>query len=600
MRLGCALRFSSVVEKAVNHFDLCVLGAGQAGVSAAVRAWDFGKRVCVVNSGPVGGATVATGALSSKVLWQLSRQSRQHQRISTRYDGGSSCGSQNLIFDEVQKAVAQAVEFKQNHMRHALESLEDRYRYSGKEAGGGGSLVALSEAKASFIDPLTVRAVRSSPSPEGEAAGEGVPGWGSGLKTAPDGHVYIRASNFLVATGSRPRSLPSFPADGRFVLTSDHIGSLTELPKSMLILGAGVIGCEFATMFANFGQTKVHLVNERRARLLPHEDEDLSFYVQGIMEGAGVTVHNGVEVKGAQVLESENCVEVILGQVGVSPGQGEEFRVRTEKVLLSVGRVPNTDGLGLIEAETGVELDKAGGIKTDAGTLKAKNAHHVLAAGDVTVDMGLVSVADMEGRHAVEEAFGTKNPSTPLTYDSVSSIMFLRPEVSCVGMNETEARRRGIAHKVAKLRLDVVNRVGIDWTLSHLEPHVDPDLCGYIKMIVTDDDKKRLLGMRAIGVDSSAVIQAASLLIAGGHSVRDLESLLHPHPAVTEGVLECARLLSGRSFYKPHVFDACTVSHYSSKGERRFERVAVADEEEHPLVPSYLGEEGGGTTRSLS
>ncbi|CEM19428.1 unnamed protein product [Vitrella brassicaformis CCMP3155] len=564
---------ASEATAAGSRYDLCIVGGGAAGFAAAVRAWDFGRKVCLVNKGPLGGASLAAGALSSKVMWQLSRQFRHLQSINKRYHPDVQDAESTRTYQHIKTSVGESVDFKRHHFEMHLAGLSKRMRYSAREDGGGGMVDWQEVADAKFLDKHRL----------------GVRG--------PEGHEgVIEAEHFLIATGSRPRELPSIPVYGKYVVTSDHLLSFDQFPKRLMIIGAGVIGCEFAAIFGNFGFSQVHLINERRPRLLPQEDEDLAAFITSNFAMGGVHIHNNVKVIGVDIDEAKQEVEVTIGVLPPSPSDDqpqaqpqtqefiEEKKIRVDKVLLSVGRVPNTDTLALEKA--GVTLGSGGALEVEKKSLAVAGAPHISAAGDVTVDVGLVSVAEMEARYAVEMMFGHKNPATPLNYHNVSSIMFLRPEVACVGMNESEARRRQIAHKVATLRLDVVNRAVIDWNLSHDTGRVDPDRCGFVKMIVTDDDYKKLLGMRAVGVDASAVIQSAALLIAQGDSVRYLEGVLHPHPAITEGVLEVCRLLSGRSIYKPHIFDACRVTHFSRK-----EGIVHAKEKRKRLVPSYMGDE---------
>ena len=157
---------------------------------------------------------------------------------------------------------------------------------------------------------------------------------------------------------------------------------------------------------------------------------------------------------------------------------------------------------------------------------------------------------------------------------------------SCVGMNEMEAQKRGIAYKCGMLRLGLVNRTVIDWNLSHSGP-IEPKLAGFVKIIVTDDDDKQLLGLRCVGVGSSAALQTAAMLIRRKESIREIEKLCHAHPAINESVQECARLLLGRSIYKPHIWPRSYVKHWSpEKGQVLAEE--VIPKRFRQTVPGYL------------
>lgn len=384
----------------------------------------------------------------------------------------------------------------------------------------------------------------------------------------PNGSVQeLYAKNFLIATGSRPRELPQFPVDGKRLITSDHVAYLGEWPKSLLIVGAGVIGCEYATIFSSFGQTAVHLLNERRPRLLPGEDEDLSAFIGANFERSGVNVHHNSKLLSVKNLGEE--VEVVIGIKAPGSPSDAPFLpqppLRVSHVLFAVGRVPNTNDMGCDKA--GLALDDSKGVKVglDAASVSAS---HIYAAGDSTADIGLVSVAEMEGRHAIESMYCTDATAcpTPLSYENVSSIMFLRPEVACVGMTEQEARAKRIPHRVAVVGFDLINRAIINRPQYADDCKMLQQGTGFVKIISSDDGDLRLLGMRAVGEDSSALLQSVSLLIGQRNGVQHLERVLQPHPSLSEAVQEAVRMLQGRSIYKPHVFSSSLFRCWSPSG----------------------------------
>eukprot|EP00123_Amoebidium_parasiticum_P021047 comp6064_c0_seq1/m.1901 comp6064_c0_seq1/g.1901 ORF comp6064_c0_seq1/g.1901 comp6064_c0_seq1/m.1901 type:complete len:633 (-) comp6064_c0_seq1:531-2429(-) len=575
-------------------YDLVVIGAGAAGFAAAVRAWDMKKKVLLVEKKWLGGATLWDGALSSKCMWQLSRRTRGFRELleSTR-SGLTYEGS----YPETQRLVNDAQLVKSAQLEAQLEALQKGGFSTSLEQQFGGQ-VDLMIGHASFIDQNTI-----------SVACDGRPLVGVRKpNTLEVGFHHVSAKKFLIATGSRPREVPQWPVDGRRIINSDHIFGMKKIPESICIIGAGVIGCEFTAIFSNFGQTRVHLVNERRPRLLPTEDPDLSRFITKSYEDSGVKIHNMVKVINLETRENE--VAVTLGDIVMENGEQkiiprEPFTV--ECVLLSVGRVANTRHLNM--KAVGVEMKPGDAVKTNKHA--QTNVPHIYAAGDATMDIGLVSVAEMEARHAVEHMFMDDPPEdpvseeypTPLSYDNVSSIMFLRPEVACVGMNELSARRAKLPHRVAFVGFDINNRGIINrpqYAREYLESPSSEDMSGprsaarrlaaketkmehtgFVKMIVTADEEARLLGMRAAGEDASAIIQAAALLIVEKKSIRHLERLLHPHPAITESVQECARMVLGRSIHKPHVFASCWVRTFiPKKGEKPLVDTIG-------LVPSY-------------
>lgn len=482
-------------------FDVCVIGAGPAGFAAAMRAWDFGKRVCLVERGRLGGAGVHNGALSSKTLWELSCD----YRCALRRDRGYVASDLQVHFGAVMQVVEEATGTKVAQMQRQLAALAPREDQPRREGTGSITLV---EGSARFVDAHTLE----------------ISGAGTGDRRR------IHADAFIVATGSRPRSLPDIEIDGQRIITSDHIGKLARFPRSLVVLGAGVVGCEFATIFANFGQTKVYVI-DRAERILPFEDPDVARVCSTNLEAKGVTIHHRAKLVSMRAVDDE--VEYTIEH-----HTGGRETIRVETALVSIGRTPNTSGLGL--EDIGVKLDAAGHIMAE-GT--RTSAPHVYAVGDVTLDVALVSVGEIEGRHAAELIAG--HTDRPLAHDNLSTIMFLDPEVAAIGLNEQQAQERRIPYRVAVYDYSLVNR-----------PIAMRATDGFVKLLTTDDDELRILGMRALGVHSSTMLEAISLMIQQSRSARDLAELLHPHPAVTEGLQDCVRMLMGTSIWKPCVFQS--------------------------------------------
>jgi dihydrolipoamide dehydrogenase len=494
----------------MSDYDVCVIGGGPAGFAAAVRCWDFGKKVCLVERARLGGAGVYEGALSSKTMWELSRD----YRGATRRDRGFSAENVEVHYAAVAESVDHATLTKNEQMARQLREL------AVPRPGMPGS-IELIRATARFIDAHTVE-VKSF---EGERS-------------------TITADHFIVATGSRPRTLPAIEVDGHTIITSDHIGCFDHFPRSLVILGAGVVGCEFATIFANFGLTKVYLI-DRAERILPFEDTDIARLCSKNLEQQGVTIHHKARLLSMRKVDGE--VEYTIEH----PTGGRET-IRVEKALISVGRVPNTEMLNLSAA--GVKLRDCGHIVVkDTET----SVPHIHAVGDVTLDMALVSVGEIEGRHAAEQICGADVP--PLSYDNLPTIMFLDPEVAAIGLNEQQAQRKRIPYRVAVYDYDLVNR-----------PIAMRVTEGFIKLLVTPDDEMKILGMRALGVHASTMLEAVSFMMQHGRSAHELAEVLHPHPAVTEGLQECVRMLLGTSIYKPHVF----------RTELRLSRIDYAEQSE--------------------
>jgi dihydrolipoamide dehydrogenase len=475
-------------------YDLCILGAGPAGYAAAMRAHDLGKRVALVERDRVGGAGIHAGALSSKTMWHLSNDFA----LASRTDRGFRATGLTLSYEAVIDAIRSAV----TQRRELLTRQLDRLGAPGPQGG----VVDFFRGTAGFVSPRQVEV--TAPGAEPRA---------------------IEAEHFLIATGSAPRQPEGIAIDGEHIVTSDHIEQLADFPGSMVIVGAGVIGCEYATMFANFGRTKIHII-DRQPRILPFEDADVAEVIAGNFEQMGVTIHRAAQLQSLRVVDGK--VEYVLRDPG-----GERPPIRVDKALISVGRVPRTAGLGLDRA--GVALDRNGGVLVEQ--TRSATAPHIYAAGDATMDIALANVAELEGRHAVERMFGLD--TSPIRYEALSAIMFLSPEVASVGLNEQQAREKKIPYRVGVVGNALINR-NIAMRATR----------GFIKLLASRDEPGRVLGMRVVGPEASSTIQGIAFLIDQGATLADIDHCVHPHPAITEGVQECARLLLGRSIHKTEVF----------------------------------------------
>jgi dihydrolipoamide dehydrogenase len=477
----------------MTPYEVCVIGGGPSGYAAAMRAVDFGKRVLLIERDRLGGAGIFNGALSSKALWELSHSFSDYARTFGATQAEPARVPFAYVAGEVEAATLERSELLNRHLNLIAQQTPDRLEH----VRGTGRL----------LDAHRVEITSS--------------GNGSGPRI-------VTAENIVLATGSRPRSLPSIPVDERTILTSDGIGALTDYPKSIVILGAGVIGCEFATIFSNFGRTEVHLI-DKEPRILPFEDEDVALAIQRNLEAAGVLIHRQCKLV-SMGIEGGQVVYVL------EHADGHTERYTSEKALISVGRVPNVEGLGLEVA--GCKQSATGHLVDDRTRTSVPN---IYAVGDLTADIALVNVGELEGRHAVERMFGT--PLRPLNYNNISTIMFLSPETAGVGMNEIQAQKRGLSYRVASYSFACIPRaVAMRRTQ------------GFFKILVTDDADMKILGMRALGEHASSAIQAVALLISMDKGVEELAELIHPHPSIIEGIQECVRMLLGKSILKPSAF----------------------------------------------
>ncbi|MEM9855994.1 MAG: NAD(P)/FAD-dependent oxidoreductase [Bacteroidota bacterium] len=486
----------------MEKYDLVVIGAGPSGYAAAMRAIDFKKKVLLIERKKVGGAGVTNGALSSKTWWELAREAYLFHKNLKRYHIEEPDVNFSEIREEVKRAVAERKEMLEQHMQLLEES-----NYS--------DLLTYMTGSAKLMTNHEVRIVNDNQIEE------------------------VWAENIILATGSRPRILPDIPIDEKVILSSDGIEHLEDFPKSMVILGAGVIGCEYATIFSGFGKTKVHLI-DKGDRILPFEDEDVVKVIEENMERKGVFIHRNSRLVRMEIKEGR--VEYELEHE-----HGENMVYHVEKALVSVGRVPNYENLW--DESVDIKLDNRGIEDSETQT----SVSNVYAVGDITSDIALVNVGELEGRYAVERIFG--KPKRKLVYENISTIMFLHPEVAGVGLNENQARQKGIPYKVVSLDYSCIPRAIAKRNTQ-----------GFVKLLVTNDDDMKILGMRVVGNHASSAIQAVALLISMDKGIEELAECVHPHPSIIEGIQECVRMLLGKSLFKPEAFKGRLVCKTSVNG----------------------------------
>ncbi|HYG18361.1 MAG TPA: NAD(P)/FAD-dependent oxidoreductase [Ohtaekwangia sp.] len=472
----------------MEKFDLVVIGAGPSGYAAAMRALDFRKKVLLIERSHVGGAGVTHGALSSKTWWELSRETSSFLKNLKRFNLEVPSINYKEIQDEVRRAVAERKGMLEDHM-HLMEDSH--------HAG----LLTFRRGLAKLVSQHEVE-----------------------IDTGSYHKDVVWADNIILATGSRPRLLPELPIDEKIVMTSEGIENMEDFPESMVIVGAGVIGCEYATIFSGFGKTKVHLI-DKGDRILPFEDEDVVRVIERNMENSGVLIHRNSRLIRMDVRRGR-----VEYELEYNDGSKEVFNV--EKALVAVGRTPNYEDLW--DDGVAISISKRGIEDNDTQT----NVSNIYAVGDITADISLVNVGELEGRYAAEKIFG--DPQRKLVYENISTIMFLNPEVAGVGMNETMAREKQVDYKVVTLDYSCIPRAIAKRNTQ-----------GFIKLLVTNDGDMKILGMKVVGNHASSAIQAVALLISMDKGIEELAECVHPHPSITEGIQECVRMLLGKSLFKP-------------------------------------------------
>lgn len=494
----------------MEKFDLIVIGAGPSGYAAAMRALDFKKKTLIIEKGTVGGAGVCNGALSSKTWWELARETASFRKNLKRFNIKIPSINYKEIQDEVRNAVKERRSMLEEHLllMHSTPGYNDLLTFR------KGTAKLISQNEIEIVDEHLKETI-----------------WGD----------YI-----VLATGSRPRHLPGITVDEKIVMTSDGIEHMDEFPESMVIVGAGVIGCEYATIFSGFGKTKVHLI-DKGDHILPFEDEDIVTVIERNMENNGVLIHRNSRLTRLDVKN-----ERVEYELEYDDGTKATFNVA--KALIAVGRVPNYEDLW--DEKVNITISKRGIEDSDTQT----NISNIYAVGDITADISLVNVGELEGRYAVERIFGS--PQRKLVYENISTIMFLNPEVAGVGLNETQAHERNIDYKVVTLDYSCIPRAIAKRNTQ-----------GFIKLLVTNDRAMKILGMKVVGNHASSAIQAVALLISMNKGVEELAECVHPHPSITEGIQECVRMLLGKSLFKPYALKgrlSCRTSKAGTYEDIRF------------------------------
>ncbi len=476
-----------------EKFDLIIIGGGPAGYAAAMRAVDFGKKVCLIEKNKIGGAGIYDGALASKALWEVAN------KVANINNNIADRGKEpiELTWQEVTQTVDEATfDRKFQYSSHIkLLQLELQKRKLVFERGFG-KLITENDVEITHDDGST---------------------------------KIVNGEFILLATGSKPRTLPDIIPDEKTILTSNGIHHIEDYPKSLVIVGAGVIGCEYATIFANFSKTKVYLI-DRAERILPFEDEDISELVASNLQKKGVKIHHNATLDRLEIIDNEIEYEL-------SYPDGSKEIIKVEKALLSVGREPRVKDIGL--NDVGIKLGESETYIGDYDT--QTNVPNIFAAGDASGRLALVNIGELEARHAVERMFGS--PNKKISYDNISTIMFLDPEVATVGMSEQKCVKDNIPVKVVKVLYET-NARAIAMRKTQ----------GFFKIIVSHDKSMKILGMRAIGEHASSAIQALALLIKMNKGIHELTDLVYPHPSFIEGIQECIRLLLGQSIFKPTAF----------------------------------------------
>ncbi|MFY3793553.1 dihydrolipoyl dehydrogenase [Ureibacillus sp. MALMAid1270] len=465
-----------VVGDFAIEIDTLVVGAGPGGYVAAIRAAQTGQKVTVVERAEVGGVCLNVGCIPSKALISVGHRFEQAKHSE---DMGVFASEVKLDFTKVQ-------EFKNSVVKKLTGGVAGLLK---------GNKIETVKGEAYFVDANTVRVVNG------------------------DSAQTYTFKNAILATGSRPVEIPTFKFSKR-VLSSTGALNLTELPGKLVVIGGGYIGTELGSAFANFG-SEVTIIEGGKDILAGFEKAMTQIVKKGLKK-KGVTIEVNASAKGVE--ETDNGV-VVTYEVG-----GEEKKVEADYVLVTVGRRPNTDELGL--EQIGVEFAERGLLKVDKQC--RTNIPNIYAIGDIVAGPQLAHKASYEGKVAAEAIAGEKSV---VDYLAIPAVCFTDPEMATVGYSEEQAKAEGLEVNAAKFPFAANGRA---LALNQTE--------GFVKLVARKEDGL-LVGAQIVGAGASDMISEMALAIEGGMTAEDVALTIHPHPTLGEITMETAEVLLGNPIH---------------------------------------------------
>lgn len=451
-----------------EHYDVLIVGGGPGGISAASKVALQGKKAIIINDGPLMGYGIE-GAFKSKASYEIARE---YMHVKYRDDVFGQISP--LDYSKLQQGINKSADSLTTMLETRLKRLN----------------VRVVQGKAIFVDDHKVAV----------------------------GKKEISGDYIIIATGTRPKKLPNMLIDGKKVITSDEVIKLTKSPKSILILGAGVIGCEYASIFNAVG-TEVHLV-DTNAQIMSNEDQDISEFMKNAFDSMGIHVIPSSRYRSLEPQDDGVRTTLSTGEI------------KTDIVLLAVGRMPYTAEMNL--EVTGVALDERSHIQID--TNSRTNVPHIYAVGDIGTrnvpsDLSLVHVAEAEGRRAAAHILGTEDPQG---LDHTPYIVFTIPMLAGAGFSEKISRENYGKIRVGKY----------PYARNHRAHTIQPPV-GFVKLIVGPSGDDRILGVRAVGPNADAIVGAAGIMIERNLPYTYILEAIFPHPSLLECLKGSAHIIAG-------------------------------------------------------
>jgi dihydrolipoamide dehydrogenase len=452
-------------------FDVAILGGGMGGYPAAIRASQLGLKVALIESDKLGGTCLHLGCIPTKALLE---SSELYHRVATR---GAEFGIQAEVVGYDYPRIAQRRDAVVSQLYKGVQYLMKKNK------------IEVVAGKGRLRDRNTI-----------DVNGK-----------------QVTAANLVVATGSSVKTLPGLEIDGEYVISSDHAVLSKDVPASIIIIGAGAVGVEFATFYNQLG-VKVTLL-EALDRLVPLEDEDVSKEMLSALKKVGIDCRPGVKVKSAKKARDG---------VSVDTDQGE---VWAKQLLVAVGRGAVSKEIGL--EQLGVEMHPNGFIKVDEWMRTSVESIH--AIGDVVGGYLLAHAASHEGIVAVEDIAGQR--TAPMEQELVTRCTYSHPQVASVGLTEKQARDKGHEVKIGRFPFSAIGRAQINGETG-----------GFVK-IVADAKTGQMLGTHIVGASATELIAEPALTQLFQGDAWELGRNIHPHPTLSEAVMEAAMAVDGHAIH---------------------------------------------------
>ncbi|MDP8904209.1 MAG: dihydrolipoyl dehydrogenase [Chloroflexota bacterium] len=467
-----------------NSFDLVVLGAGTGGYAAAFRAGQYGLKVALVDEQPrIGGTCLFSGCIPTKAMLE---SAEFYERVRRAGEYGVKVDDPSFDYPQVAKRRDQVVD----RLAKGLSSLVKKNKV--EHIRGRGTLQGKKVRVATMNE-------------DGQ----------------PDGERVLDATDVIIATGSRVKSLPGLEVDGSKIITSDEATTGETLPRSIVIVGAGAVGVEFASFYRDAG-SEVTLL-EYLASVTPLEDADVSKELERSFTRRGITVMTNARFDAGSVVVDDSGVCLMVGREGEEPKE-----LRAEQMLVATGRAPNSDNVGLESTRAKVEK---GFVSVDGRMRTAEP--HLYAIGDLIGGLLLAHVAAHEGIAAVHAVVGAE--AEKVDYVKMPRATYSRPQIASIGLTEQECQRDEIPYKLGKVPFQAVGKALI--TGEHE---------GFVKVIAhrkTDE----LLGVHMVGPHVTDLISEASAAMLLEATAWEIGAAVHPHPTLSEALAEAALAVDGRS-----------------------------------------------------